>query len=59
MLAPDIRIHFGCCHTNEHEQLLYNTLRFQLEHAIQNYLQHTRRLDQIYFIFNMSNMRSL
>ena len=58
MLAPGTRIHFGGINTDDHEQLLYNTLRFQLEYIIQNYMSHTRRSDPILFVFDMSNMRA-
>ena len=53
-----MRIHLGRIHTNDHEQLLYNTVRFQLEYIIRNYLSHTNRSGPIYFVFDMSNMHS-
>ncbi|CAF3752434.1 unnamed protein product [Rotaria sp. Silwood1] len=44
MLAPNVPIHFGVAHTEEHETLLYNTLQFELEECIRAYLQRTQRL---------------
>ena len=54
MLVPGVRIHFGTAHTDDHEILLYNTLRFKLQEAIRAYVHRTRRLYPIHFIFDVS-----
>ncbi|CAF3726623.1 unnamed protein product [Rotaria sp. Silwood1] len=56
MLAPNAAIHFGMAHTEEHELLLYNTLRFELEECIRAYLQRTQRLYPINLVFDLSHM---
>ncbi|CAF3196016.1 unnamed protein product [Rotaria sp. Silwood2] len=56
MLSPNTAIHFGIAHTEEHEILLYNTLRFELEECIRAYLQRTQRLYPINLVFNLSNL---
>ncbi|CAF3104638.1 unnamed protein product [Rotaria sp. Silwood2] len=56
MLVPNIPIHFGIAHTEEHETILYNTLRFELEECIRAYLQRTPRLYPINLVFDLSNM---
>ncbi|CAF4624308.1 unnamed protein product [Rotaria sp. Silwood2] len=56
MLVPNIPIHFGLAHTEEHETILYNTLRFELEESIRAYLQRTRRLYPINLVFDLSNI---
>ncbi|CAF1366076.1 unnamed protein product [Rotaria sordida] len=56
MLIPNVPIHFGMAHTTEHETILYNTLRFELEESIRAYLQRTRRSYPISLVFDFSNM---
>lgn len=58
MLIPDIMIHFGTSHSDEHERLLYNTMKYQIQQSIRAYLQRTRRRYPIYFIFDMSDLRT-
>jgi hypothetical protein len=55
MLIPAIAVHFGSVYTEEHERLLYNTLKFQLQEAIRTYLQRTQQPTPIHLIFDMSN----
>jgi hypothetical protein len=57
MLIPGVLVHFSQQHTSEHERLLYNTVRFQIEEIIREYLQRTQRPYPIYLIFDMSDMR--
>ncbi len=54
---PGVVVHFGTSHTDEHERLLYNTIRFQIQEIIREYLQRTRRTYPIYLLFDMSDMR--
>jgi len=56
MLIPGVRVHFGTVPTNDHERLLYNTLRFQLEQIIRTYLCQTHQMHPIYLIFDMSGI---
>ncbi|CAF2806169.1 unnamed protein product [Rotaria sp. Silwood2] len=56
MLVPNERIHFGLAHSEEHELILYNTLRFELEECIRAYLQRTQRLYPINLVFNLSDI---
>ncbi|CAF4064054.1 unnamed protein product [Rotaria sp. Silwood2] len=59
MLAPNAAIHFGIAHTEEHEILLYNTLRFELEECIRAYLQRTQRLYPINLVFDLTHINQL
>lgn len=56
MLIPGVRVHFGNFNTAHHEQLLYNTLRYQLQSAIGYYLARTQRPNPIYSVIDMSNI---
>lgn len=56
MLIPNVPVHFGAVQSEEHERLLYNTLRFQLHQIIRTYLQQTRRVHPIYLAFDLSNI---
>ncbi|CAF5019821.1 unnamed protein product, partial [Rotaria sp. Silwood1] len=56
MLAPNAPIHLGMSHTEEHELLLYNTLRFELEERIRAYHQRTQRLYPINLVFDLFHM---
>ncbi|CAF2898988.1 unnamed protein product [Rotaria sp. Silwood2] len=49
--------HFNTIHTEEqHEAILYNTLRFELEECVRAYLQRTGRLYPINLIFGFSHI---
>ncbi|CAF3995510.1 unnamed protein product [Rotaria sordida] len=56
VLIPNVPIHFGIAHTEEHETILYNTLRFKLEECIRAYLQRTQRLFPINLVIDLSNI---
>ncbi len=56
MLIPGVRVHLGAVRTDDHEQLLYNTLRYHLEQIIRSYLRQTYRSLPIYVVFDMSNV---
>ncbi|CAF3104492.1 unnamed protein product [Rotaria sp. Silwood2] len=56
MFVPNIPIHVGIAHIEEHETILYNTLRFELEESIRAYLQRTRRSYPINLVFDFSNI---
>ncbi len=58
MLIPSIAVHFGIAYTDEHERLLYNTLKFEIQEAIRTYLQRTRRASPIHLIFDLSGIES-
>ncbi|CAF1398158.1 unnamed protein product [Rotaria sordida] len=59
MLSPNVPIHFGIPHTEEHETILYNTLRFELEECIKAYLQRTGRSYPINYIHLLTIKRSI
>lgn len=40
----------------QHEQILYNTLRFELQQVIEAYLQRTRQIHPINFVFDFSGV---
>ncbi|CAF3818973.1 unnamed protein product [Rotaria sp. Silwood1] len=54
--SPNAPIHLGMSHTEEHELLLYNTLRFELEERIRAYHQRTQRLYPINLVFDLFHM---
>ncbi|CAF2793140.1 unnamed protein product [Rotaria sp. Silwood2] len=56
MLVPNAAIHFGRAQTEEHELLLYNTLRFELEECIRAYLQRTQRPYPINLVIDLSQI---
>jgi len=56
MLIPGVRVHVGAVRTDADEQLLYNTLRYQLEQIIRAYLYQTYPCFPIYLVFDLSNM---
>jgi len=56
MLIPGVRVHFGTIFTDEHERLLYNTFRFQLQQIVRAYLHQTRQSHPIYLVFDLSEM---
>ena len=41
-LIPGVVIHFGSANSDEHERLLYNTVKYELQETIREYLQRTR-----------------
>ncbi|CAF3831688.1 unnamed protein product [Rotaria sp. Silwood1] len=49
--------HFSRATTEEHEIILYNTLRFELEECIRAYLQRTGRLYPINLVFDFSHVQ--
>ena len=55
MLIPGVRVHLGTVRTDAHEQLLYNTLSYQLQQIIRAYLCQTYTSYPIYLVFDMSN----
>lgn len=56
MFIPGVRVHSGNIDTTGYEQLLYNSLRHQLEEIINVYLRLTRRPYPIYLVFDMSHL---
>ncbi|CAF1237316.1 unnamed protein product [Rotaria sp. Silwood1] len=57
MLIPNRPMHIGRAQTEEHETILYNTLRFELEECVRAYLQRTQRLYPINLVFDLSNVQ--
>ncbi|CAF3704623.1 unnamed protein product [Rotaria sp. Silwood1] len=57
MLIPNLPMHIGRAQTEEHETILYNTLRFELEECVRAYLQRTQRLYPINLVFDLSNVQ--
>ena len=56
---PGIPIHIGTAQTDEHERLLYNTVRCRIEEIIREYLQRTQRPYPFHLIFDLSELRPL
>ena len=56
MLIPGVRVHVGKIDVNDYEQLLFNTLRYQLEGIIGTYLRQTRQSHPIHSVFDMSHI---
>ena len=44
-------------YVEEHERILYNTLRFELQETIQAYLQRTRQAYPINLVFDFSGVQ--
>lgn len=53
---PGVRVHIGQIDVHDYEQLLFNTLRYQLREAIETYLQQTHRPYPIYAVFDVSHI---
>ena len=58
MIVPGVLVHFETDHSSEHERFLYNTIRYQLQGIIAEYLRTTQRPFPIYVIFDMSHLAS-
>lgn len=59
MLLPGVVVHFGGDYSDEHEQLLYNTVRFQLQEVIRAYLDRARRPYPIHLLFDMREREAI
>jgi hypothetical protein len=53
---PGVRVHFGTARTDDHEQLLYNTFRYELQQIIRAYLYQTYQSYPMYLVFDMSDL---
>ena len=47
---------YGTIPVDQYERRLYNTVKFQLEETIREYLRRTRRPYPIHLIFDMSHV---
>ena len=56
MLIPGVPIHYGTNFSDEHDRLLYNTIRFRIQEIIREYLPRMQRAYPIYLVFDMSDM---
>ncbi|UJR07038.1 hypothetical protein I4U23_011326 [Adineta vaga] len=56
MFIPGVLVHFGAASTDEHERLLYNTVRYQIQQSIRTYLRHTRQSYPIHLVFDMHDI---
>ena len=55
-LMPGVLVHFGPTNADEHERLLYSTVKYELQETIREYLHRTQRTPPIQLFFDMSDM---
>ncbi|CAF1520599.1 unnamed protein product [Adineta ricciae] len=56
MFMPGVLVHFGTGSTDQHERLLYNTVRYQIRQIIRAYLRHTRQSYPIHLVFDLTDL---